>query len=834
MNTFLITAVLVGVFTTLLFRGARLMTFTAACAAALLALSATGVLGATGFAIAAAVFAPIALVLNMRTLRQRFLTRFIFGPFRAALPEMNSTEREALEAGDVWWEGEMFRGRPDWQQLHDFTQTQLTEEERSFLENETEELCRLLDDWKITFEQRDLPEEVWQFMGEKGFFGMLISKEWGGLGFSPYAQSCVVTKIATRSNAASVTVMVPNSLGPGELLMHYGTQGQKEQYLGRLARGEEIPCFALTGVEAGSDAAKIPDLGIVEKREIDGEEVVGLRLTFNKRYITLAPVATLVGLAFKLRDPDGLLGDPETVDYGITCALIPHDTPGVEIGRRHYPGAAFMNGPIRGKDVFVPLDAIIGGAEMAGKGWRMLVECLSAGRGISLPAISTATAKGMYASTTAYSKIRRQFGLPIGRFEGVQESLGRIGGLTYRMEAARNLTASAVQHCAPSVVTAMMKYHMTEAARTILNDAMDVHGGKAIQMGPRNYLAAPYQAMPVAITVEGANIMTRNLIVFGQGAIRCHPFVYPEMEAARETDYAKGLAQFDDLFFQHIGFTINRGVRALLLGLTGARLAGSPESGEMAPYYRQLSRYSAAMAFASDVAMASLGGGLKARERTSARLGDVLSHLYMASAVLWYYRDQGGTEADLAHAKWALDYSLAEIDRAFAEFCANFPIRAVGRVLKLFVQPLGRRHFGPDDRLNAAVADHMLATGPRQGLFERLSYDVFEETDTDQATGAVYKAWEKLCEIEPAYERFLKAQKRGEVVGDELAEQLDSAQQAGVLDAAEAAAIREYDALRIEAIMTDDFSKRYIANPAHEVVEVDFKDDAQETLREAV
>ena len=834
MNSLLLTALLAGVFATLLYRGARLITFTAVTGAALLALFAAGALSASGLAVAAAIYVPLALLLNVRPLRRRLLTRFIFGPFRAALPEMNSTEREALEAGDVWWEAEMFRGRPDWQQLHEFKQTELTDEERSFLENETEELCRMLDDWQITFEQRDLPEPVWQYMRKKGFFGMLISKEWGGLGFSPYAQSCIVTKIATRSNTASVTVMVPNSLGPGELLMHYGTQAQKEKYLGRLARGEEIPCFALTGVEAGSDAAKIPDLGIVEKRVIDGEEVLGMRLTFNKRYITLAPVATLVGLAFKLRDPDGLLGDPDTVDYGITCALIPHDTPGVEIGRRHYPGAAFMNGPIRGKDVFVPIDAIIGGPEMAGKGWRMLVECLSAGRGISLPAISTATAKGMYASTTAYSKIRRQFGLPIGKFEGVQEALGRIGGLTYRMEAARNLTASAVQHCAPSVVTAMMKYHMTEAARVILNDAMDVHGGKAIQMGPRNYLAAPYQAMPVAITVEGANIMTRNLIVFGQGAIRCHPFVYPEMEAARESDYAKGLEKFDALFFQHLGFTVNRGVRALFLGLTGSRLASAPESGEMAPYYRQLARYSAAMAFASDVAMASLGGSLKTRERTSARLGDVLSHLYMASAVLWYYRDHGSTEADRVHAKWALDYSLAEIDRAFAEFCANFPIGIVGRVLKFFVQPLGRRHFGPNDRLNAAVADTMLATGPHEGLFERLSYDVFADADGGGAVGAVYQAWEKLAAIEPAYERFLKAHKRGEIAGDELEEQLASAVAADVLDAEEAAAIREYDALRVEAILTDDFSKRYIDNPQHEVVAVDFSDDTTGELREAV
>ncbi len=832
MNSLLLPALAV-VYAFMLYRGVRLLTFTAVTGAALLALFATGALGVAGFALAALIFTPLAIVLNVPSLRRDTLTRFIFGPFRKALPEMNSTEREALDAGDVWWEAEMFRGRPDWDQLHNFQQTQLTEAEKSFLDNETEELCRMLDDWHITFERRDLPQEVWRFLGEKGFFGMLIAKEWGGLGFSPYAQSCVVTKIATRSNTAAVTVMVPNSLGPGELLMHYGTPTQKEKYLGRLARGEEIPCFALTGVEAGSDAAKIPDVGVVEKRVVAGEEVLGLRLTFDKRYITLAPVATLVGLAFKLRDPDGLLGDPDLVDYGITCALIPHDTPGVEIGRRHLPGGAFMNGPVRGKDVFVPLDAIIGGPEMAGKGWRMLVECLSAGRGISLPASATATAKGMYASTTAYSRIRRQFGLPIGKFEGVQEVLGRIGGMTYRMEAARNLTASAVQDCAPSVVTAMMKYHMTEAARSILNDAMDVHGGKAIQMGPRNYIAAAYQAMPVAITVEGANIMTRNLIVFGQGAIRCHPYVYPEMEAARNADYQAGLAQFDELFFQHIGFTINRGVRALFLGLTGGRLARSPVDGELAPYYRQLERYSAAMAFASDVAMASLGGGLKARERTSARLGDVLSHLYMASAVLWYYNDQGDRDTDLAHARWALEHSLAQIDQAFADFCANFPMPVVGRVLKLFVQPLGRRHVGPNDRLNAEVADTMLATAPDAGLFQRYSYDLSMGPDSGGPAADVFAAWHKLSEIEPAYERFLKALKREEISGDTIDVQLAAALEAGVLDSTEAEAIREYEPLRVAAIVTDDFSKRYVAHPEHEVVSVDFTEDPQGSLRAA-
>ncbi|MES1943898.1 acyl-CoA dehydrogenase [Salinisphaera sp. PC39] len=826
-----VTLLIAALYWTLLYRGVGLIGFTAVTAAVLLGLFAGGALGPVGLAVASALFLPPALLFNLVPLRRAVVTQPIYKLFRRVLPDMNRTEREALEAGQVWWEAEMFRGRPAWRQLLDFEMTELNDEERRFLNEETEQLCAMLDDWQINFELKDLPPEVWQYIRDKGFFAMLIPKSHGGLGFSAYAQSCVVAKIATRSLTAAVTVMVPNSLGPGELLVHYGTEEQQKQWLPGLISGKEIPCFALTGPEVGSDATAMPDTGIVEKRRVDGEEIVGIRLNFSKRYITLAPVATLIGLAFKLKDPDGLLGDPEKVDYGITCALVSADTEGVENGRRHFPGAVFMNGPVKGEDVFVPLDAIIGGPEQAGNGWRMLVECLSAGRGISLPALSTATGKGMYGVTAAYARIRRQFGVPIGKFEGVQEALGRIGGYAYILEATRNLTASAVDHCTPSVVTAMMKYHMTEMMRQCILDSMDIHSGRTIIMGPRNYLAAAYQALPVAITVEGANIMTRNLMVFGQGAIRCHPYVYPEMEAAKNPDFDAGLAEFDRLVFAHIGFAVNRGVRALTLGLTQGRLARTPVSGEMAGYYRHLERFSAALAFASDVAMGVLGGELKLRERISARLGDVLSHLYMASAVLKYHHEQARGEADAVHAHWAMQHHLAEIEKALYEVARNFPVKAVRPLLRLVTLPRGRKFDGPADSLNARVCDLMLDADPQGEFTGRLRYDVYVGEGEDDPTGRILRAYEKLREVEPYYEDFLKALKKGDIAGETLEEQLAAAVRAGVIDEAQARGIAEYDPLRYDAILTDDFSHEYLVNPLSEEARAEERRNG--TLRKA-
>ncbi|MGH8444702.1 MAG: acyl-CoA dehydrogenase, partial [Solimonas sp.] len=538
MTTFIVVLALVAAWV-LAFIGSPLIIWTVGAALLIAALGLTGSIGPATLLVASGVFIVVALVLNVLPLRRAILSNWIFALFKKVQPEMSSTEREVLESGDIWWEAEMFRGRPDWEKLLSFQYTRLTAEEQSFLDKDCEELCKLCDDWKIEYEQKDLPKAAWDYIARKRFFAMLIKKEYGGLGFSANAQSAVVTKLATKSITLAVTVMVPNSLGPGELLMHYGTDAQRKQWLPGLVDGTQIPCFGLTGPEVGSDATAMPDVGYVGYGEHEGQKVLGIRLTFSKRYITLAPVATVVGLAFKLRDPDGLLGDKSKVDYGITCALVPASHPDVHIGRRHYPGAAFMNGTIVGRDVFVPLDAIIGGPQMAGKGWRMLSECLSAGRGISLPALSTAAGQIGYRMTGVYARFRRQFKVSVGKFEGVQEATGRIGGFAYTLEAMRVMTASAVEHCAPSVATAMAKYHMTELMRKVINDGMDVLGGKGIQQGPRNFMATGYKATPVAITVEGANILTRNLMIYGQGAIRCHKYVFPEMEAARADDVVR-------------------------------------------------------------------------------------------------------------------------------------------------------------------------------------------------------------------------------------------------------------------------------------------------------
>lgn len=804
MSPVIVTVVAVVLFWTLAYVGAPLLLWTAATGVLLVTLKGVGVLGDTAFVVAGAVFATLAVLLNLRPLRRAVLTRPIFSVFKKVLPEMSSTEREALEAGDVWWEAEMFRGRPDWAKLLDFKYTPLTAEEQSFLDNECEELCRLCDDWKIEFERKDLPPEVWHYIREKKFLAMLIKKEYGGLGFSANAQSAVVTKLATKSITMAVTVMVPNSLGPGELLMHYGTDAQKQQWLPGLVSGKEIPCFGLTGPEVGSDATAMPDLGVVCYGPFEGKRTLGLRLSFSKRYITLAPIATVVGLAFKLRDPEGLLGDAQKTEYGITCALVPANHPGVEIGRRHYPGAAFMNGTIHGQDVFIPIDWIIGGPAMAGKGWRMLVECLSAGRGISLPALGTAAGQVAYRMTGVYARMRRQFKVSIGKFEGVQEATGRIAGYAYTLEAMRVMTASAVDHCAPSVVTAMAKYHMTELMRKIVIDGMDVMAGKAIQQGPRNFMATAYKAAPVAITVEGANILTRNLMIFGQGAIRCHEYVFPEMEAARDND----LKKFDQLVFGHVGFSVNRAFRALTLGLTGARLARAPVNGEMASYFRDLERFSAALAFCSDLTMGVLGGKLKFMERLSARLGDVLSQLYIASCVIKFYLEGSKSPAELAHARWALDHALHEIAQAFDGFIRNFPVAWARGLMRLIVFPLGNRFRPVGDRLNAQVADLLLEPSD---VRERLSWLVYRSGGPQEPVGRMEHAWAVSQRCEAAYAKYYKLAAKGELIGDTVAERLADALARQLMTQQEVQQAGEYDTVRYDVILVDDFSKAYIA-----------------------
>ncbi|RFA29897.1 acyl-CoA dehydrogenase [Alkalilimnicola ehrlichii] len=809
MSALLAILVLVAGAWALAFAGASLKVWTAAVAVYIGGLLATGVLGAVGTLVAAVIFIPFAVLLNVTALRSVLITKPIFATFRKVLPPMTSTEREALEAGDTWIEGDLFQGAPDWNKLLNTKVTELSNEERAFIDNQVETLCRMIDEDKIVREEHDLSPETWEYIKKEGFFSLIIPKQYGGRQFSSLAQSTVVTKIATRSISAAVTVMVPNSLGPGELLMHYGTQEQKDYWLPGLAKGEHIPCFALTGPEAGSDAGAMPDTGVVCKGEYEGKEVLGIRLNFSKRYITLAPVATCVGLAFKLYDPEGLLGDQK--DVGITCALVPAEHPGIDIGKRHYPmGLAFMNGPIQGKDVFIPLDWVIGGKEMVGKGWRMLVECLSVGRAISLPALGTAAGKMTYRMTGAYSAIRRQFKLPIGKFEGVQEAMARIGGYAYRLEASRVLTASAGDNgIKPSVVSAIAKYHMTEMMRVALNDAMDIHGGRGIIYGPRNYLGYAYQAIPVGITVEGANILTRNLMIFGQGAIRCHPFVFPEMEAARNPNEQEGLEDFDKLLFGHIGYSVNRGARAFTFGLTGALFAKAPVSGPTAGYYRQLTRMSSALAFVSDVAMGVLGGELKRKERLSARLADVLSHLYLATAVLKFHYDAGQPENELAYVQWSVENSLYEISKAFDEFFANFPNRVIGRLMRTVVFPLGRPYRQPADKLGAKVANQMMELG---GVRDRVTqYGFWAEQDENDITGRMEVALRLLPEAEPVFNKFQKAVTKLDVPSFDFEERLQAAVAAGALSDGEADLVRRYEKLRYEAIITDAFDKEVLA-----------------------
>ena len=745
----------------------------------------------------------LAVVLGVTDIRRNLITKPIFAIFKKILPPLSDTEREAMEAGDVWWDGELFKGKPDWQKLHQIPKPQLSAEEQSFLDNEVETLLKMLDDYKIVQEQRDLPTDVWNYIKANGFFAMIIPKAYGGREFSAIANSTIVSRIATRSLTAAVTVMVPNSLGPGELLMHYGTQEQKDRWLPGLAAGKEVPCFALTGPEAGSDAGGIPDNGVICKGQFEGKEVIGIRLNWDKRYITLAPVASVLGLAFKLYDPENLLGDKE--DIGITCALIPTSHEGVQIGDRHFPmNMAFMNGTTYGKDVFIPLDWVIGGPAYVGRGWRMLVECLSAGRGISLPALGTATGHLATRMTGAYAYVRQQFGLSIGKFEGVQESLGRIGGLTYSLEAMRVMTAGAIDlKLSPSVVTAIAKYHMTEMSRTLLNDSFDIHAGRAIQCGPKNYLAHGYMGVPISITVEGANILTRNLMIFGQGATRCHPYVLKELEAAANPDGEAGLKQFDELLLKHVGFALGNTFGALFQGLTAGAFNKSPVAGETAQYYKQLTRMSNGLALSADFSMLMLGGDLKRKEMLSARLGDVLSHLYIASAVLKFYEDNGRQVADLPFVHYSVQRNLYEIGRAFAGFFSNFPNRLVGKLLKGLVFPFGINYQLPDDEMAMQISDALLKPSV---IRDRLTHLCYLGEGENDPTGSMEQAFLAVHAAQPLMKKIFQAQKDGKIARKlPLDVTINKAAEAGVLSAEEVTQLEQMNKLRFAAISVDSF-----------------------------
>ncbi len=750
---------------------------------------------ATVLWIAVAMFVAFSVV---KPLRRAVVTGPIFGLYKRILPQVSQTEQEALDAGSIWWDADLFTGKPDWEKLLAYAPAKLSDEEKAFLDGPVEELCGMLDEWDITHNRMDLPPEVWKFIREKGFLGIIIPKSYGGLGFSAYAHSEIVTKISTRSGTAAVTVMVPNSLGPAELLIHYGTEAQKDHYLPRLAKGLEIPCVALTNPEAGSDAGSIPDFGIVCKGMHEGREVVGLRLTWEKRYITLGPVATILGLAFKLFDPDKLLGGEE--ELGITLALVPTSHKGVNIGRRHIPlDCGFMNGPTHGKDVFIPMEWVIGGASQVGRGWRMLVECLAAGRSISLPSMSMAAGKIGSRATGAYARVRSQFKTPIGKFEGVQEPLARIGGNTYLMDATRRLTMAALDLGEkPSVISAICKYHMTERMRQILVDAMDIHGGKGICLGPNNYLGRAWETVPIAITVEGANILTRSMIIFGQGAIRCHPFVLKEIEAAGRND----LAAFDRALWGHMAFTVSNAARSLWLGLTGGKGIGVPGPRETERYLQLMTRFSAAFALLSDASMFVIGGSLKRKEMISARLGDILSLLYMASATVKRFHDEGCQKEDIALLTWAMHDSFFKLQVAMDGVLENFPNRFVAAWLRMLAFPKGLTLDAPRDAWATRVAEILITPGAAR---DRLTAGAYVPKREDDVIGRLEFAMQATIAAEPLEAKMRRAAKEGKLPQRTLAERRAAALAQGVITQAELDHLNYTDRLRREVIRVDDF-----------------------------
>ena len=743
------------------------------------------------------------VALNFIEFRRENITAKLLNIYKTMVPSISDTEREALEAGTVSWDGELFTGQPDWSRLMSLPVPQLTAEEQAFLDGPVEILCQMTDDWRITNELGDLAPEAWDYIKQERFFAMVIPKEYGGLEFSPLMNARVLAKLCSRSVVTATTVAVPNSLGPGELLIHYGTEEQKQHWLPALARGEEIPCFALTGPRAGSDAGAIPDTGIVCKGTWEGKEIVGIKLNWDKRYITLAPVATVVGLAFKLYDPDHLIGEQD--EYGITAALIPSKTPGVTIGRRHLPmNTPFQNGPTQGKDVFVPLDHIIGGVERAGQGWKMLMQQLAAGRAISLPSESQGSSQAALYASTAYCRIRKQFNLPIAKFEGIEEVLARMAGRTYIIKAGIGCTMSALGAGeVPAVPSAIMKYHCTELGRTIGNDAMDVQGGKAVISGPKNYLGRAYDSIPIGITVEGANILTRSLMIFGQGAMRCHPFVLKEMAAANNPDYEQGLRDFDNLLFRHIGATISNAARSFFMALTHARYTDVPRSGPTRRYFQHINRYSAAFALAADTSMLVMGGDLKRKETLSARLGDVFSYIYLASTVLKHFEDQGSPEDDLPLVEWSCRSLLYQAQEQLHGLLRNFPNRLVATMLRLCIFPRGRTYFAPSDKLGRDVV--ALLTRPTETR-ERLCADIYKTQEPTNPIGLLQQALETVEANTDLSRKLADAMRSKLITARDDIGAIEAAREAGVLTESEAERLLAQDQQVMDLIQVDDFA----------------------------
>lgn len=748
----------------------------------------------------------MSIILLVAPLREALIAKPAFNILCKAMPSMSITEREALEAGTSWWEKELFMGAPDWEKFDQYPYPKLSVEEQSFIDNEVQQLCSMLDEWKIHHKDKNLPPEVWQFIKDKGFLGLIIPKSFGGKQFSAFAQSRIMSKIASRSLTAAVSCMVPNSLGPGELLLHYGTTAQKQRYLPGLANGTEIPCFGLTSPEAGSDAGAIPDTGIVCYGSYQGQEVLGLKMNFSKRWITLAPIATVIGLAFKLYDPDGLLGDKSKSEYGITCALIPASHEGIKIGARHNPGAPFMNGTVEGTDIFIPIDWIIGGQQNAGKGWRMLMECLGVGRGISLPALATAAAEMSYLLVGAFASVRQQFKVSVGHFEGVQEATSDIASDAYMLESFRYMvTCGLNQGGTPAVMTAMAKYYATETMRKVINHGMDVVGGRAIQLGPRNFLALTYQSIPVAITVEGANILTRSLMIFGQGSMRCHPYLFEELQLLQSDNKESALKKFNTLLFKHLAYTFNRAAKALAFGLTGGSKEGSSLADDFSkPYYAIINRMSADFALTADMALGILAGDLKRKEMLSGRLADIHAHLFIATAILNYYEHGQRTESDQKHAELALNKALYNAQEAFFGLYENFPVKIAATLVKLISFPFGRPVTKPSDELKQQVAQLLLKENSFRAELKKHVYYTTDETDV---MGRMESTFQMLLSLQPLWDKFKKAESKDQFKGLTFEEHITDAVAVGFITANEAEQLLKYNAKRYDSMLTDIFDQ---------------------------
>ena len=761
--------------------------------------------GVTSILIFWAIYLAVIIPLNMPHIRHKYMAEPLLKFMQQAMPSISQTEQEALDAGSVWWEADLFSGQPDFDKIRELPAPKLSDEEQAFMDGPVEALCTMLDDWQITHEASDLPPEIWQFLKDHKFFAMIIPRSYGGLEFSALAHSSVVMKIAGRSISAAVTVMVPNSLGPGKLLLHYGTQEQKDHYLPRLAAGDEIPAFALTGPQAGSDAGAMPDSGVVCKGRFDGQDdVLGIRLNWDKRYITLGPVATVLGLAFKLYDPDHLIG--EEVNRGITLALIKTDIEGIDIGKRHFTSNhVFMNGPNRGKDVFIPMDWIIGGQDYVGKGWTMLMNCLSDGRAISLPALSTGAGKYAARYTGAYARIRKQFKIPVGYFEGVEEALAEIAGHSYILNAARHLTLTALDTGEdPSVISGIVKYQSTERMRKIINHAMDIHGGHAICMGPNNFLGRAYQGIPISITVEGANILTRSMIVFGQGALRSHPFLLKEVEAVNHPDHEQAVQLFDEALMGHMGFIISNFFRSLWLGVSGARFIQVPGRGITRRYYKQLSRMSAAFALLADAMVLILGGSLKRKEKLSGRMADALSNMYLLTAVLKHFEDEGSQSEDIPLLQWAAEDCLYNTQEAMKDVLRNFPVPIIGTLLNMVIFPLTKPYGGANDKLGHKVARLLLQPS---AVRDRLTRDIFWTDNPDDGMGRLEHALKLSIAAEDAERKLRDAMRIGLLNQQPIESLLEKARELDIINKQEAEQIMQSHLATQNAIRVDEFSK---------------------------